>query len=168
MELNIKIQKGTKENLKIARNLVHYYIYDMGIPMGWDPREDGVFDGCDEMAENWTNEKYHSYLIYNGEIPIGFAVVKELDENEIEYEIEEFFVLRRYRKKNIGKKIAVKLFESFKGRWQIRILKQNTPAISFWKRVLTTYTNNKYKYKEIIYKCPYSGNWEMIKYTFNS
>jgi len=102
--MNIHLKKGTKENLRIAKNLVHYYIYDMGVPMGWDPRDDGVFDGCDEMAENWTNEKYHSYLIYIGEIPIGFAVVKELSIIKADYEIEEFFVLRRYRKQNIGKK----------------------------------------------------------------
>jgi len=166
--MNISLKKGTKENLKIAKNLVHYYIYDLGVPMGWDPRTDGVYDGCDEMAENWNNEKYHSYLIYNGDIPIGFAVVKELIKTKIVYEIEEFFVLRRYRKKNVGKKVAFELFDSFQGNWQVRVLKQNTPAISFWSRIINIYTTNICKSEEILHKCPYSGTWEMTKYTFSN
>ena len=166
--MDVKIIKGTEENLKIAKNLVHYYIYDMGVPMDWDCREDGVFDGCDEMSENWTSENYFSYLIYNGKYPIGFAIVKSFCNSEVDYEIEEFFILRKYRNKNIGKKIAFELFDKYRGKWQIKILLKNTPAQDFWRKVIEQYSNNTLQESQIVHKCPYSGDWEMIRLCFDN
>ena len=140
----------------------------MGVPMGWDCREDGVFDGCDEMSENWTSENYYSYLVYNGKYPIGFALIKKHFNNVINFEVEEFFILRKYRRKNLGKNVSFELFDKYKGKWQVKVLQDNLPAQKFWKNIIQEYTHNKFQEKQIIHECPYSGTWHMIMYRFES
>ena len=100
---------------------------------------------------------------------MGFVSVKELSGCETaDFEIEEFFILRNYRKKGIGKNIATKMFADFKGKWQIRVLDNNAPAMVFWQRVISEYTDDKYSKESIVHNCEYSGEWKMELFNFEN
>ena len=62
------------------------------------------------------------------------------DEKEI-YDISEFFVMRKYKRKQIGTKVAIKIWQKFKGRWQVRVLKENKIAHRFWMKTIEKFTS---------------------------
>lgn len=164
--MNIKLVEATKENLKIVKNLVPFYIYDLAVEQEFPPTKEGVYDGCDDMANNWTAKDYYSFIIYLEEYPIGFASVKEIDENS--YDIVEFFISRVYQRKGIGKYVSFKLFDKFKGDWQVRELVKNKSAQNFWRKIIKEYTKGNYQEAPEMYECKYSGKWEMVVQRFVS
>ena len=61
------------------------------------------------------------------------------------YEIAEFFVLNKYRKLKAGTYMANKMFEKYKGKWEIRTLLKNKSAQEFWKKTIKDYSNGNFK-----------------------
>lgn len=60
------------------------------------------------------------------------------------HNIAEFFVMKKYRHKRVGKTAAVKIFDMFPGGWEISVWQDNLPALNFWEKVAAEYTNGKY------------------------
>jgi len=56
----------------------------------------------------------------------------------------EFFILKKYRLKGIGKYFAFKNFEMHLGDWEVPVMKSNLIALKFWKNIIREKTNNKY------------------------
>jgi predicted acetyltransferase len=75
----------------------------------------------------------------------GFAIV-DLDlpdeDGGVVHELSEFFVMPPYRQKGIGETVARRLFDQFKGRWELAIVETNEDALRFWRAVLTRYTHD--------------------------
>jgi len=140
--LNIEIVPAGDEDLPIVQNLARYYVYDMSEFMGWPCPESGSFGGCDEFLEDWRNCRNSPYVIrVDGELA-GFAGVKREVRNE--YLVQEFFILRKFRRKGIGRNVASQLFDKFPGMWKVQQLVQNSPAIGFWREVVRDYTEGHY------------------------
>jgi predicted acetyltransferase len=66
---------------------------------------------------------------------------------DIDYSFTDFFVLRKFRRRGAGERIARQFFKRFAGRWQIDHLTQNKAAAAFWKKVITRYTRGNFKKK---------------------
>ena len=56
----------------------------------------------------------------------------------------EFFVLRAWRGRGIGRRAVFALFDRFRGKWEISELPRNAAAISFWRRVIGEYGGGRY------------------------
>jgi predicted acetyltransferase len=57
----------------------------------------------------------------------------------------EFFVMKKYRQRGVGRKIAYQLFDRFHGVWKIAQIEENMPAQAFWRKVISEYTNGNYE-----------------------
>ena len=64
------------------------------------------------------------------------------------YNIAEFMVIPKYRRKNIGKETAFKCFDMFKGYWQVTPSLGSKQAYVFWKHVIDLYTNNNNEFRD--------------------
>ena len=60
------------------------------------------------------------------------------------HNIAEFFVMKKYRRKGVGKVAAMKVFDMFPGGWEISQWNNNLPAQKFWEEVVKDYTDGKY------------------------
>ena len=58
--------------------------------------------------------------------------------------IAEFFVMKKYRQKGVGRAAAMKIFDMFHGGWEVSQWVNNLPAQNFWCKVISAYTNGKY------------------------
>ena len=56
----------------------------------------------------------------------------------------EFFILRKYRKRGVGRQVAFHVFDLFYGCWEIHQVHTNIVAQKFWRRVIGAYTENNY------------------------
>jgi predicted acetyltransferase len=57
----------------------------------------------------------------------------------------EFFVGRTHRRRGIGRLAVELILNRFSGRWEITEYLRNPVAVSFWRRVVASYTKGKYQ-----------------------
>jgi predicted acetyltransferase len=63
----------------------------------------------------------------------------------VDYRMAEFFITRTRRRLGIGA-VAVQLILSrFAGRWEITEYLRNAAAVSFWRKVVASYTRGSYQ-----------------------
>ncbi len=140
------LHEATDADLSVAKNLVPYYIYDMSEHLGWPCTPDGRFDGCDKLSTYWTEPGKYAFMLKAGQEWAGFALVRaNHEEKGIDFSVAEFFVLRKFRRRGVGERIARQLFDRFRGAWQVEQLAANTPAIAFWRKVIARYTNGNFR-----------------------
>lgn len=93
----------------------------------------------------WTGRGRYPFLITVGGKIAGFALVSDrsdLGGDNVPHSIAEFFVLRKYRGKGVGKDAARKIFSALpSGKWVITQTLTNTAAQRFWRAVIGEFTN---------------------------
>lgn len=111
--------------------------------------EDGVKD-CD----CWWEEPgvLYPFLIEVDRVPVGFIMVASgrNAHPKVNYRLNEFFILNKYRKKGIGDKAVSLLFEKLPGVWELGWLEANIVAEKFWKKIAHANADNfkSWKYYE--------------------
>lgn len=154
--MTIEVARAGKQGEAIIRNLFSLYIHDLSEHTGWDVPDDGLFVANDLLAQYWgrkpANARFrwpddlegYPFLIRADGRLAGFALIREIGKDPPAYDVGEFFVLRKYRGKGVGKEVAHRLFDMFPGAWQVRELPENTPAQAFWRRIIDDYTGGDY------------------------
>lgn len=97
--------------------------------------------------ERWSgNCQGHPFMIrVDGELA-GFALIKQCDNGgTIVFDVGEFFVVRKFRGKGVGKTVAHMLFDMFSGNWQVRQMMAHKPAQAFWRKTISDYTDGHYQ-----------------------
>ncbi|PIQ43977.1 MAG: hypothetical protein COV52_03915 [Gammaproteobacteria bacterium CG11_big_fil_rev_8_21_14_0_20_46_22] len=108
---------------------------------------DGLYDQ-NKIMQYWSPFGYNAYMIYAGELPVGFAVINlssMINEDKATRDIAEFFVMPAYRKFGVGRWAAIKLFDSYKTQWEVRQLPGLDYAKAFWESVIRDYTQGNFE-----------------------
>ena len=75
----------------------------------------------------------------------GFALVeKRVRIPGDDFWMDQFFVLKKYRRQGLGRAAAFTIFESHHGRWQVGQMTKNRAARAFWRNSIGSYTGNGY------------------------
>jgi predicted acetyltransferase len=144
--MDVTLHEATTEDVIIARNLSSYYVYDMSEYMGWPCKPDGTFGGCDDLESYWTESDKHAYMLRAGDEPAGFVLILAKNvEPDVDYSVTDFFVVRKFRRQGVGRRIAHELFNRFRGRWKVEQFAQNKPAVAFWEKTIDRYTGGKFE-----------------------
>jgi predicted acetyltransferase len=117
----------------------------------------GVFPALGEVGHREPDQIAHWFgdpntfplIIVKGSEPVGFArvlrAVASAAQPRIDYRMAEFFVLRTRRRLGIGQTAVQLILSRFAGRWEISEYLRNTAAVSFWRRVVASYTHGTYQ-----------------------
>jgi predicted acetyltransferase len=142
-------ERATVAQSSILDNLLQLYMHDMSEWFGIAPDNRGRF-GFVAYDHFTTGEPV--YLAFDDEssasmLPIGFAMVSEsslqhgAQKHVSEYDLEEFFLMRKYRHRGIGEQFTNHIWDTTKGNWLIRVYDGNKPAVPFWRRTIAGYTD---------------------------
>lgn len=127
------------EDYEYVKNLFQYYIYDMSEYTGWPPYDNGTFDVADSvtgLSDYWNKPNHYPYLIQvDGEIA-GFSLVRKYPEESDCFDMGQFFVLRKFKRKGIGEQAFKLSVSKHPGRWITRVLPNNLGAKAFWLKVI--------------------------------
>jgi len=145
--MDIKLEKSTINQKSILRNLLELYNYDFTEFDPDDVDEHGLY-GYKYLDHYWTEADRYPFLIkVNGKLA-GFVLVRKKGTNSSNYSIysiAEFFVMKKYRKAGVGKKVANLVFDMFEGEWKVGQIESNVPAQRFWRKVISEYTTGKFE-----------------------
>lgn len=158
--MDIKVILADDENKNIIKNIYPLYLHDLSEHYGNFPNGYGIYE---EEPMKTLMEQYevqniwferpntlYPFIIMVDEKPAGFMLIASfpiLPSKDIDYYVCEFFILRPYRRKNVGQIAAKQVFDKFLGRWELYTnhLEANIKGQKFWRRAVSEYTNNKYE-----------------------
>ena len=143
--MNIELKKIKVEDKEILKNLLEKYDYEFS---QWDNRDVnklGLY-GYDYLDCYWTEEKRWAFFIVVDGNLAGFVMVNNYPEvnEETDYSLAEFFVMYKYRRSGVGRFAAMKVFDMFHGKWQLKRHPKNIASVHFWNEVISEYTVGKY------------------------
>jgi ribosomal-protein-alanine N-acetyltransferase len=129
----------------IIQNMADYYAYDLSQYMGWSQEQDGSFNIGMDFIKYWQADNTFPFILkYDGELA-GFAIVdKDVTDSSNDFNMAQFFIIRKFVGRGIGQEVAFQCFDKFKGKWEVFVMPGNEGAYQFWKKIISVYTVDKF------------------------
>lgn len=143
--MKIEIVQAKIQQKPILANLLELYSYEFTQFFDFDIGENGFY-GYPWLSQYWSDPARFPYLIYVDEKIAGFVLVQKgspIDEDSEIYDIAEFFIMQKYKRKHVGITVANKIWKMRKGPWQVRVLVMNKIACLFWKKAIKQFTHKE-------------------------
>lgn len=143
--MDTQLIKASYQDKEIIQNLMQFYMYDFSEFVVVDVEANGLFADYKNLDSYWKDENRFPYIIQTDKKHIGFVLVRFIETDKRNYfSIAEFFVMKKYRRKGIGKSVAHQIFNLHKGTWEVFQKKSNKPAHLFWNKVINDYTKGNF------------------------
>lgn len=140
--MKIEVVPATAEQAPILANLLQFYAHDFSEFHDVEIGADGRFV-YNPLPLYWSERGRHPFLVWvDGELA-GFVLVKkgsEVSGNGNVWDMAEFFVLRAYRRRGVGTRIAHEVWKRLPGEWDVRVMQSNVAALNFWTRAIAEFT----------------------------
>jgi predicted acetyltransferase len=114
------------------QNLFEHYLHDMAEWFQFDYAPNGRYGHDPALYRDKGDEVWFAYL---ADTPIGFAIVGSA----------AAFVVRRYRRRGVGRELARRIWDAYPGTWLVRVFQGNVPAIPFWRGAIAEYSDRDYR-----------------------
>jgi predicted acetyltransferase len=163
--MQIEITPATIHERPIFRNLMELYQYDFSEFDGADLSPAGFYD-YPYLDHYWVEPERTPFLVRVDSNLAGFVLVSKynyLTGLKDTWVMAEFFILRRYRRQGIGEYVARFIFSQFPGAWQVGQILENSPAITFWRKVISRFTRGDFQEHQLD-----NENWRGPVQTFTS
>lgn len=128
-----KLVRAVEDDQALFEHFYGYYIHDLSeFSEELEPDASGGFD-VSVVATYFKRDEHHAFKIVWKDRIVGFILCSEAQSPDIDFVIQDAFVLRGHRRGGIGKEILEQLFETCPGRYWLAVLKTNKPALRFWQ-----------------------------------
>ena len=147
----VSVSPATETEGPALRRLMQLYCYDFNDFSNMPIHSDGTF-GDPDFIEEQFGARHSSYLIRSGGTLAGFAIVSPrsyLTGKSGVTDMAQFFVMRRYRRKGVGRTAATCLFDRHPGAWEVRVIEENSGANVFWRSAIDGYTSGAFNVSDI-------------------
>ena len=148
--MHVEILPAAPQHRSVLRHLYELYCHDFSEMTGEDVTEAGTYTG-DEFLANWPETSWHPFLVKVDSqwagcawVVTGKSYVTPVADH---IWMDEFFVMRKYRRQGIGERVAVHLFDRFPGTWEVGEIASNVNAQAFWRKVVGRYTGGQFEEK---------------------
>jgi len=143
------------DRLPIQR-MLELYQHDLSDVWDQDLDSHGAYGYA--LDRYWDTEGFHPFVAIAEGKYAGFALVNQAVRVGTEgYWMDQFFVLKKYRRQGAGKVLAKSVLAALPGRWEIGQMPHNKTAQAFWRAVVGEYTGGRYKEHEVV-----TGWWQGV------
>lgn len=139
---HLQVMPAAAEQAPILAHLLELYAHDFSEFHHLEMGADGKF-GYSSLPLYWSQPDRHPFLVRMDDKWAGFVLVKRgssISDDEMVWDMAEFFVLRGYRRRGIGTEIAQEVWRRFPGRWEVRVMESNESAQRFWRHSIARFT----------------------------
>ena len=122
----------------LIRNLYQFYAYESS---DWE-QEDVDLDGRyyihdEHLLRYWQDPDWSANLLLVNGYVAGFLLVERSELPGIDaLELADLFILKRYRRKGIGKALVTQVLMGGNENWLVRFYQQDDAASAFWDAVM--------------------------------
>jgi predicted acetyltransferase len=142
--VEIELVSAPLDQLPILANLLELYAHDFSEFHDIGVGDDGRFLYPD-LPLYWSEPNRHPMLVRIDGKWAGFALVRKgsrVSDDQNVWDMAEFFVLREFRRRGLGTRIAHEVWRSFPGQWEVRVMQENLSAHQFWQHAIAAFTGN--------------------------
>lgn len=140
--MDVQIIPVDHNEAPILHNLMQFYLYEFSqYVSGITLEQDGRFEPF-KLDGYWIEEHLTPLFIKADNQLAGFVLLEAMPDSSPNA-INEFFVLKPFARKGIGRKAAFKVFKRWRGNWMVALVEENKPAQAFWKKIIHEYTSGE-------------------------
>lgn len=150
--LNPKLVPATIDDYLTIQNMARFYLYDMSRSCGfisedWACPSDGLYE-CADFKSYFVESTRKAYFIKVEEELAGFVLLNQEGKlPNTEWNMGEFFVMGKFQGKKIASQIVQEVWNQHPGYWEVSVIPENKPALSFWRKVIAQFTHDHYQEK---------------------
>jgi predicted acetyltransferase len=141
--VSVTLDLAAPSEQSVIANLWELYSYDLSEVFELDLRDDGRF-GSTKLPLFWSEpERRFPFLVRCDGGIAGFALVTRgspASDNPDDFDVAEFFVVRRHRRAGVGRTAAFRLWDKFPVHWIVRVSEGNDGGCRFWTEAIAEYT----------------------------
>ena len=131
------------EDFAALKRMLELYQYEMSDIYDQDLDAHGEY-GYD-LTRHTAGERYFAHVVLVNERYAGFALVAPAVVTQTDgCWMEQFFILKKYRRGNLGTVLARHVFQSHPGPWEVGQMLRNLPAQAFWRAAISSLTAGRY------------------------
>lgn len=138
-----ELTKADATDQPLLEQLLQFYAYDFSELEGTTADRlafdsHGRFNLQFDLASYWNSPSHWAYLLRVKGSPAGFVLVNARSHvaNIIDFNMAEFFVARKYRRKGIATVALQEVLARHLGKWEVAVLEENKTAKSFWPKAI--------------------------------
>jgi predicted acetyltransferase len=142
--MDVEIRRPERSERELIRRMMQLYLHDFSEFDGEELDAHALFTYGD-LDYFWFEPTHAAFIIWVDGRLGGFVLVSDevaLEENE--RLLTEFFVVRKHRRRGVGREAARQVFEQLPGKWEVHVIARNLPAQAFWRTVVAGYTGGAY------------------------
>jgi predicted acetyltransferase len=130
----------------------------------WDQDLDARGEYGYELDRYWSDSRCHPFVATVATRYAGFALVDgAVKVGSDGCWMDQFFVLKKYRRRGVGRALAREVFAALPGPWEVGQMLENQPALLFWRKVIARYTGGTFVEHKLL-----GGWWEGYVQCFDS
>lgn len=154
----LEILPASIEDYPAIQNMARFYLYDMSKfchqgSKDWAIPEDGLYV-CNDFKSYFEAADRKAYLVKIKQELAGFVLLNKKGTcKNTDWNMGEFFILGRFQKQGFATQTAYQIWRSHPGHWEIAVIPENMPALSFWRKSINEFTQGNYQ--EVIKKIDY-------------
>ncbi|BFH68954.1 MAG: GNAT family N-acetyltransferase [Paenibacillus dendritiformis] len=165
--MSLRIVEIYPDRKETFLNLYNLYLYELSAYTGEDIQADGTFEWNDTHLYFERNELHPYFITYDDRLA-GFILVcsPPFVPKGIDYTIQELFVLKKYRGKNLASEAVIEVLNRFPGSYSVEQLKNNIAAVRFWKKFYKEQKIDFLEREDSIELEGLPGTYELLSQTF--
>jgi predicted acetyltransferase len=141
-------RQAQPEDFAAIGRMLELYQYELSDI--WDQDLDAQGEFGYDTARHRQAERFFTHVLQVDGHPAGFALVAPAMVTQREgFWMEQFFVLKKYRRAGHGFELAGHVFRCHPGAWEVGQMSANVPARAFWRRVVDRVTGGRFSEVEV-------------------
>ena len=139
----VRCRKALDEDFAAVGRMLELYQYELSDI--WDQELDGQGLFGYELSRHREGKRSFAHVVLADDHFAGVALVAPAAVTQTEgFWMEQFFILKRYRRSGVGRLLARHVFESHPGPWEVGQMPNNLQAQAFWRRVIAQFTKGEF------------------------
>lgn len=151
--MNIYLSEVKLAEIEILYRLLQYSLFEESEHDLNEMNQEAIFE-YEYFDSYFTDDDRYAFFIKEKDSDklLGFVMInKYLQKFDDGYSIAEYLVIPKYRRNQIGKKVAFMLFDKYSGNWEVSPSYNSEKAYLFWENTIAEYTNNNFKFEDDIF-----------------
>lgn len=156
------IRQATQQDRLPLYRMLELYQYDLSHV--WDQDLDAHGEYGYPLDRFWLEPECHPFVALVEGHYAGFALVdRSVKIGPSGYWMDQFFVLKKYRRCGLGRELAAQVFKALPDHWEVGQMTDNLPAQAFWRAVIGELTQGHYSEAVLT-----EGWWQGVVQRFES